>query len=138
MSQSRRSTRLKDKNNEIEQHEFHDDNILPSADELHKLELVKSGITDWIMERSEKEQDFRHAAFNNRTGLIKDNIKKEYIINLLGLILCFLILSGGLLGGFELIMKGKEISGSVFVGGDIAVAAGLLYNYNKRMTSKDK
>lgn len=136
MSKSQRSTRLKDRNNEIVQHEFHDDNILPSADELQRLEGVKPGITKWIMERSEKEQDFRHSAFNDRTGVIKDNIKKEFIINLLGLIFCFFILAGGLYGGFELIMKGRDVAGSLFVGGDIAVAAGLLYNYNKRMTSK--
>lgn len=43
----------------LEQNTVYDDNLLPSADELAKLDNVSKDIIPWIMKRTEMEQDAR-------------------------------------------------------------------------------
>ena len=43
----------------LEQNTVYDDNLLPSADELAKLDTVSKDIIPWIMKRTEMEQDAR-------------------------------------------------------------------------------
>lgn len=43
----------------IEQNTIVDDSLLPSAEELEKLKQIDPSIIEWIMRRTEKEQDAR-------------------------------------------------------------------------------
>ncbi len=129
MSKLQRQTKAKP--NEIVHQEMYDDSFLPSAEELEKLKTVNPDIVPWIMARVEQEQQFRHDAYNGRTQILAQSVKHEFKLNRTGLILCFIVLVFGMgVGGF-LIYSGNIISGSVFAGVDMVVAAGLLINRGK-------
>jgi len=54
--------------------EVFDDNLLPDASEIKKLSELDPNIVQWLKERAEKEQDFRHKTYTSRIKLFS---KKE-------------------------------------------------------------
>ncbi len=136
MSKIQRQTKAK--HNEVVHQEMYDDNFLPPADELEKLQKLQPNIVDWILSRAEDEQRFRHKAYDERTEVLKETIKNEFKLNRTGLVFCFIVLLFGMgVGGF-LIYHGNVISGSVFAGVDLVVAAGLLYNRSAKNSQDNK
>lgn len=96
--------------------EVFDDNLLPDASEIAKLSQLDPTIIDWLKERAEKEQNFRHTAFENKVDLVSKNEKGNRWINYLGLICSFFLLGGGMFLSYTLIVNNHEILGSVFSG----------------------
>lgn len=134
MAKQQRSVKARDKNlNQIEHHEFYDDSLLPSADELARLKEIDPNIIDWIKKRAEQEQDFRHQTVKDRTEIIKVHVKNEGILNKRGLTFCFIILVLGLLCSFFLIYTDHVVTGSIFAGVSIVLGAGLLFNFSDRI-----
>ena len=93
-----------------------DDNLLPDAEEIAKLHQIDPNIMEWLKERAEKEQDFRQKAFLERLNLVKRNERGSRWINYAGLFFSFILLGGGMLSSYYLIMGGHTLIGTLFSG----------------------
>ena len=96
----------------IAQNTIVDDNLLPPAEELEKLKQVDPSIIEWIMRRTEKEQDAR-LQFNS------ENMKlyhKDIEITRTALWLAFILAIATLSLGGLFIYLGKEVAGTIFGG----------------------
>ena len=59
----------------LEQNTLYDDNLLPPADELAKLDSVSKDIIPWIMKRTEMEQDARIKFNEDRMKIAQNDFK---------------------------------------------------------------
>ena len=101
----------------IEQNTIVDDNLLPSAEELEKLKQVDPVIIEWILRRTEKEQD-------NRLQFNTENMKlvhKDMGITRTALWLAFTLAIATLSLGALFIYAGKEVAGTIFGGVGVLV-----------------
>ncbi|WP_026730218.1 hypothetical protein [Flavobacterium denitrificans] len=121
-----------------EQTEVFDDNLLPDASEIAALAVLDPTILEWLKSRAEKEQDFRHQAFNKRSDLIDRNVATENNINILGLCFAFLIIMGGMAFSTYLITLGQVLTGTIFSGLTIVYAAALFIKGRKTETAKQE
>lgn len=96
--------------------ETFDDSLLPDATEIEKLSKLDPQIMDWLKDRAEKEQEFRHKMFDKKVSLVSTNEKGSRWINYLGLFFSFLLLGGGMFLSYVLIKEKHEILGSIFSG----------------------
>ncbi|GHT38626.1 hypothetical protein AGMMS49965_02600 [Bacteroidia bacterium] len=94
----------------IEQQTIVDDNLLPCAEELSKLKDIDPLIIEWILQRSEKEQDTR---LNFNIERIRLAHKEMNIANTSLWLAFSLAIAIFVLSGF-FIYLGKEIAGTVF------------------------
>lgn len=79
---------------QLEHNTVYDDNLLPSAEELAKLQAVNPDIIKWIMSRTEVEQNARIAFNKKRANLVGREINYAGLSTLAGLIMCFVLLAG--------------------------------------------
>lgn len=105
----------------LEQNTVYDDNLLPSADELAKLDSVSKDIIPWIMQRTEMEQDARIKFNENRMKIAQSDFKHTHQYNFIALIMAFVIVLVFIVFSFYLIIDGQETIGTVFAGGTIAL-----------------
>lgn len=98
-----------------------DDSLLPSADELAKLNNVSDKIIPWIMERAEKEQDARIKFNEDRMEIAQGDFKHTHRYNFTALIMAFAIVLIFIGFSFYLIMHGQETVGTIFAGSTIAL-----------------
>ena len=68
-----------------------DDSLLPDADEIAKLYSIDPDILTWLKSRAEKEQDFRHTAYNEKVIVIDRQNRREHNTGRMGVILYFLL-----------------------------------------------
>ena len=71
--------------------EVFDDNLLPEATEIPKLSELDPNIMTWLKERAEKEQEFRHGAFNQRLEIVSKTERGSRWINYLGLFIAIVL-----------------------------------------------
>lgn len=116
----------------FEQRTIVDDNLLPSADELARLNEVSKDIIPWIMARTEKEQDARIKFNEDRMRLSENDLNFAHRYNMTALIMAFLIVIAFLSASFYLIISGKELIGSIFAGGTIVGIVSYFLNSNNR------
>ena len=96
----------------IQQHTIYDDNLLPSAEELAKLKEVDKSIIQWILSRTEKEQDSRIEYNKNTLEIVKDElvIKEKAMWIAFALSISVILLSG------VFVFFGMDIAGTIFGG----------------------
>jgi len=118
MAKKKRDTKLVRKGNQsgIQIQEEIDDSLLPSPEELQKYKELDENIINWLKERAEKEQNFRHKFNLERLKLTGKHIKNEALINTLGLIFAFVIMVLSLPISAYLILNGHTIVGSILGG----------------------
>lgn len=75
----------------LEQNTVYDDNLLPSADELTKLNNVSKDIIPWIMKRTEMEQDARIKFNEDRMKIAKSDFRHTHWYNFTALVMAFII-----------------------------------------------
>lgn len=97
-----------------------DDSLLPSADELEKLNSISKSILPWIMERTEKEQDARIDFNRERMNLAKNEQKQRFRYDMTALMFAFVIVLIFIGAAIYLIANEKYVSGSIF-GGAVVV-----------------
>ncbi len=105
----------------LEHNAVYDDSLLPSADELAKLNSISSDIVPWIMERTEKEQNARIKFNEDRMRLMEKDIKNTYNYNIVALIMAFLITIAFLIFSFYLVINGKGVEGTIFAGATVVM-----------------
>jgi len=105
----------------VEHTEVHDDNLLPDAAEIAKLKEIDPDILTWLKATAEKEQNFRHKAFFERTSIVDNHNSRGHNTARYGLTIYFLLVAGAGVASFILLRDGHNVQGSIFGG-----AAGLL------------
>jgi uncharacterized membrane protein len=118
----------------LEQNYIIDDNLLPSANELAKINNISSDLIKWIQEKTGLEQSERHNFNRERIRLTDENLKGTRRYNMMAL--CFAFLSIILCVGFStfLIIKNKSIEGTVLGGVTITIIA---YYFIKASTNRN-
>lgn len=106
---------------EIHQQRIEDDNLLPAADELEKLNSINPDLIQWIMDRTEKEQDARIRFNEDRMKLAQGDFKHTHRFNYCALIMAFVIVMSFLGLSFYLICNNYETIGTIFAGGTIVL-----------------
>lgn len=107
----------------VEHTEVFDDNLLPDASEIEKLSTIDPKILDWLKGRAEKEQDFRHKAYDRRITLANDHNRREHNTARWALFIYFILVFGCIVASFWLIREGKNTQGTIF--GSAAVILGV-------------
>lgn len=116
----------------LEQRTVVDDNLLPPAEELAKLNDISKEILPWIMNRTEKEQDARISFNENRMRLTEKDLNFAHRYNMVALIMSFVIVILFLAASFYLIISGKEVLGTLFAGGTIVGIISYFLNNKKK------
>ena len=116
----------------LEQRTVVDDNLLPPAEELAKLNDISKEILPWIMNRTEKEQDARISFNENRMRLTEKDLNFANRYNMLALIMAYEIVKLYLAAYFYLIISGKEVLGTLFAGGTIVGIISYFLNSKKK------
>lgn len=111
---------------QLEQTEMFDDNLLPDASEIERLQAMDPDIMIWLKERAAKEQDFRHDAHYKKLAFIDKTEKRNHGINMLGLTFAFIFLVGGLGCSVYLLLNNCIITGSIFIGFSLILGASIL------------
>lgn len=119
----------------LEHNTVYDDNLLPAADELAKLNALDSDIVPWVKKRTEIEQNARIKFNLRRTALAFREINYSAFITFVGLVLCVAVIAGIFYLSYDLIIEGHETAGIAFGGGDVI---GVLMVINKFKLRKDK
>lgn len=133
MAKKAEQNKLKDERGlTFEQNTIVDDNLLPSADELAKLNGISEDIIPWIMARTENEQDARIKFNEDRMRLSEKDLKFAHKYNMLALVMAFLIVLLFLSASFYLIISGKEVIGTIFAGGTIVGIVSYFLNANRK------
>lgn len=118
----------------LEQNALIDDNLLPNAIELEKLKEVDPKIIDWILERTEIEQNARIQFNNDRVRLAEYDLIKTHSFNKTSLWFGFLIFIAVLgLSGF-LIYNDLNVAGTIF--GGTAIIGGAVFFIKAAIASK--
>lgn len=117
----------------LERNTVYDDNLLPSADELAKLNDVSKDIVPWIMKRTEMEQDARIKFNEDRMKLTESDFRHTHCYNFTALVMAFIIVLIFVCFSFYLITIGKETIGTVFAGG----TAVLIVSYFLKAKNKE-
>jgi len=106
----------------LEQQVAIDDSLLPSANELEKLKKIDPTIIQWIMKRTEIEQDARIEFNKNQNDFVKYNLRKAHDFNLIAIIFSFLLFVFILGLSALFIIKELPVTGTIFGGTAIITA----------------
>lgn len=129
----RQQVALNDGKMVVEQNTILDDSLLPSADELSKLNAVSPNILPWIMERTAIEQDARIKFNQDRIRLAKGEQNSTFTYNLIALILAFVIVLAFIASSLYLIIKGYSTAGTLFMGATlVSIIAYFLKSKNEK------
>ena len=122
--QQRQNKLAKNRNGEVwlEENTAIDDNLLPSAVELEKLKEVDPTIIDWILKRTEIEQDARITFNNDRVRITEYDLKKFHRFNFTALVLAFLLFVIVLGISAIFVYFNLPVQGTIFGGTAITVA----------------
>jgi uncharacterized membrane protein len=132
-----KSTQIKSRagdGHQLEQTQVLDDNLLPDAEEIKKLCEIDPTCMEWLKNRAEKEQAFRHEITNKRINLAGSTEKKILNTNLLGMVLAFIFIMSTLGLSTYLIVNGYILTGSIFTGTTTIVAASLFFGHRLKKT----
>jgi uncharacterized membrane protein len=112
----------------------HNDLSLPDAEELEKYQRLDPALVPWLIERSGREQDFRHESHRRKLTVREKNARSDRRLNGWGMVSAFIIFMAGMgIGGF-LIYKDHSITGSIFSGVTLVAGAGLFLARNTEKT----
>lgn len=134
MSKATRTIHAAQQGKLVKHEETFEDNLLPSSVEIKNLQSIRPDLVDFVVESARKEQDVRHKLREQEMSAYQNNNKRDFIINIIGLVFAF-VLMGGFMGlSYDLIIKGHTLIGSIFAATDIIFAIGIFI----RKSSKGK
>lgn len=119
----------------VEQNTIYDDNLLPAADELAKLNAINPNIISWVMSRTEIEQNGRIWFNKKRLKLAGREINWAGGSTVIGLILSFVLIGAFFYLSYDLIKSDHEVLGGIFGALDLT---GLVSIISKFQMHKEK
>lgn len=108
---------------QVEQTYTVDDNCLPSPQELEHYQSIDPRIIDFLITTTQKEQAFRHDFEKKKLKSYNLSGKREFRINVWGMILAAFIMLVGLGLSALLIYFEKTLIGTIFGGAALIIAA---------------
>lgn len=120
---------------QLEHSTIYDDNLLPAADELCKLNSINPEIIPWIMKRTEIEQEGRVWYNKKRLKLAGREINLAVFSTVLGLLLAAGLMALFFYFSYILIIKGHEIIGGIFGFADLCGLLSVLAKFQMRKNS---
>ncbi len=120
----------------VKHEETFDDNLLPSYQELEKLNQIDSSLIEFVKETTRKEQDFRHKAHLESINAFNNQDKRAFRINITGMILAFLVFVLGMLFSYAILTAGFSTIGTIFAGGTILAACITFINAGQKKVQK--
>jgi uncharacterized membrane protein len=106
----------------IEQQNLIDDSLLPSALELEKLKSIDPSIIQWILQRTEMEQDGRLNFNKKQIEIAELSVRKTHSFNITALVFSFILFLMILGLSAFFVFKELPVTGTVFGGAAIFVA----------------
>lgn len=110
----------------VEHTETFDDHLLPDAVEIEKLHQMDPKILEWLKDRAEQEQKFRHNAYESRIALHDKHNKREHDTTRWGLLIYLILVLVCVTGAFILVREGKNLAGSLFGGTGVILALAII------------
>lgn len=117
---------------QLEQNTVYDDNLLPAADELCKLNSINPDIIPWVMKRTEVEQNGRVWFNKKRLRLAGREINLAGFSTILGLMLAAGLMAFFFYLSYDLIIKGHEVLGGIFGAVDVCGLLSVLSKFQMR------
>ena len=121
---------------QAEQNTIHDNSLLPTADELERLVAIDKNLLQWVLSRSEIEQDARIDFNKNSMQEYRSHGKRTFWVAIISIILAFIIIAGGGIASVYLALKGFSIEGSILGGVTLVAAAGVFLKRSKQNNSE--
>lgn len=122
----------------VENHASFDDSLLPDAVELGRLKELDPNVVDWVKDRTAIEQDARIDLNKRKVAIIEKDQIYRYNIDRIALVFAFLIVVFAMgISGF-LIYMGQVITGSIFAGATIILAANAFLKFRKNLPERIK
>ena len=122
----------------VENHASFDDSLLPDAVELAKLKELDPNVIEWVKTRTALEQDARLSLNNKKIEIIEKDQIYRYNIDRIALLLAFLIVVFAMIISGFLIYKGQILTGSLFAGATILLAANSFLKFRKNLPDQHK
>ena len=119
----------------LEHNTVYDDNLLPAADELEKLNSINPEIVPWIMKRTEVEQDGRIWFNKKRLNLAERELNISGLCTILGLILAVGLSCYVFYLAYNLIINDHEWLGGLLGAGDLAGVLSMVSKFQMRKTN---
>ena len=113
-----------------------DDNLLPTSEELKKLQSNRPDLIDIVVRFAEKEQDSRHNIRIEEINAFKNQSIKDFAINYTGLIFAFFVMIAGMYFSTVMINNGNNVIGTVFAGATLLVGVAIFINPLKKNKSQ--
>lgn len=132
----RAKNRLSTQHNVTTLEQSYEESVLPSAEELSKLQRLDTGIIDWIKNRADIEQVHRHGIDHSQVEIIKENNGRVYRTEVLRIISAVIVILASMVFSAYLLISGLEIQGTIFAGGTIVASIWALLKRTK--PPKDK
>jgi uncharacterized membrane protein len=125
-----KQTQVADKNGvrgqHVEQTLTVDDSCwLPPASELSQYQAIDPNIVSFIIDTTKKEQEFRHDFDRKRLKIFNKGNKREFWINLWGMIFALFVMVLGLGLAALLIYLDKPTIGTIFGSAALLIAASI-------------
>jgi uncharacterized membrane protein len=117
----------------IEQNIVVDDSLLPTAEELAKLQQLDPNIMDWMKERCSIEQNAKIEFNKDRVRLTKKDMGWFHFNNFMSMVFVFFVAIVGLVMSYILITKDYTVVGSIFGASGLAI---MLFSMRKSSNSK--
>lgn len=98
----------------LEHNTVYDDSLLPSADELIKINQISPDIIPWLQKRSDLEQDTRIKSGYENIRIIRDEMTHMQRYNYISLFMAFILVACFIGASFYLIINGHNVIGTIF------------------------
>lgn len=122
----------------VENHASFDDSLLPDAIELARLKELDPNVIEWVKSRTALEQDARLSLNNKKIEIVEKDQKYRYNIDRIALLFAFLIVVFAMIVSGFLIYKGQIVTGSIFAGATIILAANSFLKFRKNLPDQRK
>lgn len=116
----------------LEHNTVYDDNLLPAADELAKLNAIDPNIISWVMRRTEVEQNGRIWFNKKRLKLAGREINWAGTSTVTGLVLSFILIGAFFYLSYDLIKNGHEVLGGIFGAIDLTGLVSVISKFQMR------
>lgn len=115
----------------VEQTRISDDNLLPEVAELKAIQEIDPKMIDWILKRTEIEQDARIKFNNNKMKLMNKSLNQSTFINFSIISCIFVILLSFILISAYLIYINKGLEGTIFGSATMLLAYVLFHKWER-------
>ena len=122
----------------VEQTSIYDDSLLPSAEELAKLQSIDPTCIDWVKKRTEIEQDARIKFNMDKMDLMRKEVNHIFAQNILLIAVTSLIIIFIIGCAAYFVYKGLNVEGTIFGGLSMILAVSVFVRWHPKGNDKER